>query len=180
MLLVSWASFSGPSWPGELPTQLFDVVIETNESIESLDAYRINFTSSDTSEGYAFSAAPVLNPVVLASLDIDGDGQARALTDGLLLIRRLFQFSGDSLVAGAVASDALYQTPEEIAERIDAFSEGFDVDADGETRALTDGLLVIRRLFQFSGSSLTAGAVAGDAARSDPDEIADYIDSLSP
>ena len=102
------------------------------------------------------------------------------MTDGLLLIRRLFQFSGDSLVAGAVASDALYQTPEEIAERIDAFSEGFDVDADGETRALTDGLLVIRRLFQFSGSSLTAGAVAGDAARSDPDEIADYIDSLSP
>ena len=177
--LVSWASLN-PSWPGELPTQLFDVVIETNESIESLDAYRINFTSSDTSEGYAFSAAPVLNPVVLASLDIDGDGQARALTDGLLLIRRLFQFSGDSLVAGAVASDALYQTPEEIAERIDAFSEGFDVDADGETRALTDGLLVIRRLFQFSGSSLTAGAVAGGATRSDADEIADYIDSLSP
>ena len=59
LALVSWASLI--SRAGELPKQLFDVVIETNESIESLNAYRINFTSSATQEGYAFSAAPVLN-----------------------------------------------------------------------------------------------------------------------
>ena len=160
--------------------QLFDVVIETNESIESLDAYRINFTSSGTQEGYAFSAAPVLNPVVLASLDIDGDGEAKALTDGLLVIRRLFGFSGTSLASGAVSGSAVYATPDEVAERIDAFSEGLDVDGDGQTKALTDGLLIIRRLFGFSGGSLTAGAVGTEATRSDPDDIRDYIDSLSP
>ena len=32
-----------------------------------------------------------------SQLDIDGDGESKPLTDGLLLIRYLFGFSGDSL-----------------------------------------------------------------------------------
>jgi hypothetical protein len=58
--------------------------------------------------------------------------------------------------------------------------DGYDVDGDGELRALTDGLLIIRRLFGFEGSALTAGALGSNATRTDPDEIKDYIDSLSP
>ena len=46
--------------------------------------------------------------------DIDGDGQSKALTDGLLLIRYLFGFSGDSLTAGAIGLDAERTTAEEI------------------------------------------------------------------
>ena len=42
--------------------------------------------------------------------------------------------------------NAIYASPEAIAERIDAFSEGFDVDANGETKALTDGLMIIRQI----------------------------------
>ena len=179
-ILISWASFSGPAWPGELPTALFDVVIESRQEIEALSSYAIRFSNAGSSEGYALSAPSVYNPVVLASLDIDGDGEAKALTDGLLVIRRLFGFSGTSLAAGAVSGSAVYSTPEEIAERIDAFSEGLDVDGDGQTKALTDGLLIIRRLFGFSGDSLTAGAVGTAATRSDPDDIRDYIDSLRP
>ena len=37
-----------------------------------------------------------------SQLDIDGDGESKPLTDGLLLIRYLFGFSGDSLVSGAI------------------------------------------------------------------------------
>ena len=36
----------------------------------------------------------------------------------------------------------------------------FDIDDDGELDALTDGLLILRHLFGFSGSTLTEGAVA--------------------
>ena len=36
----------------------------------------------------------------------------------------------------------------------------FDIDDDGELDALTDGLLILRYLFGFSGSTLTEGAVA--------------------
>ena len=39
----------------------------------------------------------------------------------------------------------------------------FDVDENLEAQPLTDGLLVIRHLFGFSGDSLTSGAVSGAA-----------------
>ena len=44
----------------------------------------------------------------------DGNGKAEALTDGLLVIRYLFGFRGESLTAGAVASDAQRRAPEDI------------------------------------------------------------------
>ena len=40
---------------------------------------------------------------------------------------------------------------------------------------LTDGLLVIRHLFGFSGDSLTSGAVSGGANRDSSDAIATYL-----
>ncbi len=179
-ILVAWISFSGPTWPGELDLILFDVVLSTTAEIAELKEYPIRFSVSDTPTGYNLSAPSIYNPVVLASLDIDGDGEAKALTDGLMIIRRLFGFSGNSLSAGAVAADATYTTSAELASRIDAITTGLDVDGDGETKALTDGLMIIRRLFGFSGSSLTAGALSATATRTQSAEIAEYIDSLVP
>ena len=179
-ILVAWVSFSGPTWPGELGQVLFDVVLSTTSEIAELEEYPIRFSVSDTPTGYNLSAPSIYNPVVLASLDIDGDGEAKALTDGLMIIRRLFGFSGNSLSAGAVAASATYTTSAELAARIDAFATGLDIDGDGETKALTDGLMIIRRLFGFSGSSLIAGAVSATATRTESADIAAYIDSLVP
>ena len=50
-----------------------------------------------------------------------------------------------------------------------------DVDDDGKTEALTDGLLVIRYLFGFSGESLVAGAVSNNASRSTAADIEAYL-----
>jgi len=46
--------------------------------------------------------------------DIDGDGESKPLTDGLLLIRYLFGFSGDSLISGAIGSGATRDTAEAV------------------------------------------------------------------
>ena len=51
----------------------------------------------------------------------------------------------------------------------------FDIDGDGTKDALTDGLLVLRHLFGFSGTTLTEGAIAGDATRSTVSEIESYL-----
>ena len=48
----------------------------------------------------------------------------------------------------------------------------FDVDENLEAQPLTDGLLVIRHLFGFSGDSLTSGAVSGEASRGSSEAIA--------
>jgi len=48
------------------------------------------------------------------ALDIDGNGEVKPLTDGLLLLRYLFGFKGDSLINNAVANNATRQTATEI------------------------------------------------------------------
>ena len=51
----------------------------------------------------------------------------------------------------------------------------FDVDESLQAQPLTDGLLVIRHLFGFSGDSLTSGAVSGEAGRDSSEAIAGYL-----
>jgi hypothetical protein len=53
-----------------------------------------------------------------------------------------------------------------------------DIDANGAVAALTDGLLLLRRMFGFSGLSLTTGATAANCTRCDPVAVAAYIDGL--
>lgn len=47
-------------------------------------------------------------------LDIDGHSESKPLTGDLLLIRYLFGFSGDSLISGAIGSDATRDTADAI------------------------------------------------------------------
>jgi hypothetical protein len=51
-------------------------------------------------------------------LDIDGNGQADASTDGLLIIRYLFGLRGASLIAGAVGPNAIRATAATIETQI--------------------------------------------------------------
>ena len=93
------------------------------------------------------------------SFDVDGSSEAQPLTDGLLVIRYLFGFSGDSLTSGAVSGDANRGSSEAIAGYLTDANSELDIDADGESKPLTDGLLLIRYLFGFSGDSLISGAI---------------------
>jgi hypothetical protein len=117
-----------------------------------------------------------------AALDIDQSGTIAPLTDGLLLLRHRFGFTGSSLVNGAVdvanctRCDAL-----DIDVFIDANEGVFDIDGDGASEALTDGLLVLRYLFGFRGTTLVGGAVdVGDCTRCNPAAIEPYIAALLP
>ena len=50
--------------------------------------------------------------------DVDGNGQADALTDGLILIRYLFGLRGPPLTAGALGPDAMRTDPASVAAYI--------------------------------------------------------------
>jgi hypothetical protein len=56
----------------------------------------------------------------LVEFDIDGNGAAEPLTDGLVLMRYLFGFEGEALIEGAVSADATRQSAEDIADYIQA------------------------------------------------------------
>ena len=114
------------------------------------------------------------------SFDVDESLQAQPLTDGLLVIRHLFGFSGDALTSGAVASDANRDASEVIASYLSEADSQLDIDGDGESKPLTDGLLLIRYLFGFSGDSLISGAIGNGAERDTAEEVEAYIKERAP
>ena len=114
------------------------------------------------------------------SFDVDGSSEAQPLTDGLLVIRYLFGFSGDSLTSGAVSGDANRGSSEAIAGYLTDANSELDIDADGESKPLTDGLLLIRYLFGFSGDSLISGAIGSGAERDTAEEVEAYIQERVP
>ena len=105
---------------------------------------------------------------------------AQPLTDGLLIIRHLFGFSGDSLTSGAVSGGASRDSSEAIASYLTDADSQLDIDGDGESKPLTDGLLLIRYLFGFSGDSLISGAIGSGATRDTAEEVEAYIKERVP
>ena len=85
------------------------------------------------------------------SFDVDERLKAQPLTDGLLVMCHLFGFSGDSLTSGAVSSGASRDASDAVASYLSDADSQLDIDGDGESKPLTDGLLLIRYLFGLSG-----------------------------
>ena len=112
-------------------------------------------------------------------LDINGDAFAAPLTDGIMVLRWLFGFRGDALVAGALG-DCSRCDAADIEAYLTAIEGQLDIDGSGDLAALTDGLLVLRHLFGFTGAALVNGAVdLDDCVRCEADDIADWIAALS-
>jgi len=114
------------------------------------------------------------------SFDVDKNLEAQPLTDGLLVIRHLFGFSGDSLISGAVSSGAGRDGSDAISSYLTDADTQLDIDGDGESKPLTDGLLLIRYLFGFSGDSLISGAIGSGAERDTSEEVEAYIQERVP
>ncbi|MDA8535278.1 thrombospondin type 3 repeat-containing protein [Pseudomonadales bacterium] len=114
------------------------------------------------------------------SFDVDENLEAQPLTDGLLVIRHLFGFSGDSLTSGAVSGGSSRDASDAIASYLTDADSQLDIDGDGESKPLTDGLLLIRYLFGFSGDSLISGAIGSGAERDTADEVEAYIEERVP
>ena len=114
------------------------------------------------------------------SLDIDGNGQYDALTDGLLLLRVMFGLNEGALISGAVASDAAYTSSSEIVSRIEMLGDLVDIDGNGRVDALTDGLIILRYLFGLRGDVLINGVIASDATITSADGVSAKMESLMP
>ena len=109
-----------------------------------------------------------------STLDIDGDGSENALSDGILIIRGLLGFSGPALVEG-IGPFGADPDPVDAAARIEVMRAALDIDGDGRSDALSDGILLIRYLFGFEGAALVEGALSLGATRTTPEAIAAYI-----
>ena len=115
----------------------------------------------------------------LGYLDIDGNGQTDALTDGLLILRYMFGLTGNALVTSAISTDASYTVHEDIHRRILDVGLDLDVDNNGEVDALTDGLIILRYLFGLRGEVLIDGVISANAERLDVVDVETYLIDLT-
>jgi hypothetical protein len=108
------------------------------------------------------------------SWDMDSNGNIDALTDGLLLLRYTFGLRGNDLASGAVSTDSPL-SPSAVETRIESMLPIADIDGSGEIDALTDGLIILRYLFDIKDESLISGVVADNANRSSLLEISQHL-----
>ncbi len=119
------------------------------------------------------------NQGAACGLDVDVDGNAGALTDGLLMLRYLKGARGTDLVAGLLNPPASLRTDpavlETVIERMIA-AKRLDFDGDGVTGASTDGLVLLRALLGFTETAVTDNALGtGTLARPDWTAIRAYL-----
>ena len=114
------------------------------------------------------------------TLDIDGNGEADGLTDGILALRHLFEFDATKLTSGAVGQGASRGEAAQVTSFLNEAGDALDVDGNGSTEPLTDGILLTRFLFGFEGQTLTQGAVGEGATRSSPEAVASHLEQFRP
>jgi hypothetical protein len=142
-------------------------------------AFVVAWTSQLQDDG-SFSGVFGQRLALLAELDADGNGLIEPLTDGLLVLRFLFGFTGGALDSNAVGDGCTRCDAAAIASYLNALGLILDIDANEDPDALTDGLLVLRFLFGFTGSTLIDDAVAVDCDRCDAaTEIEPYLEGLT-
>ncbi|HAY45917.1 MAG TPA: hypothetical protein DCY55_06485 [Gammaproteobacteria bacterium] len=113
------------------------------------------------------------------TLDVDQDGESQPTTDGQLVLRHLFGFSGAPLASGAIGLEAQLKTASEVSSYLQTNQTSLDVDGDGEALPLTDGLLIYRYLSGASGEALIKGAVGPDASLKSADQIEASLGKIS-
>ena len=145
------------------------------ESAMEIDYVRV-YQSGDLVWSDEFNAEPGDDQL---SWDIDGDGAADALTDGLLFLRSVFELSGDSLFNNAISLESVLSN-EQIKQKISDLHQIADIDGNGKVDALTDALILFRYLFDIKGEGLKNDAIAIDATRKNVGEIESYIESHMP
>ena len=176
---IAWSS-AGGNWPNQtLPSKLFDINFLPSNNFTVGSSTIINFSVSSLASGYEFKQQPSLLTLSDLNLDIDGNNNADALTDGLLVIRYLFGFRGNTLISNVVDSNATRVSITDIENYLSRLqsSNVSDIDGNNNSDALTDGLLIIRYLFGFRNDTLTSSATATDANRGGS-EIEGYLDSI--
>jgi acetyltransferase-like isoleucine patch superfamily enzyme len=176
-----WASLFG-NWPNvELPTVLMNIAFDVFDNIDTdaIAETNINFSKTAFTVGYEFEAENYNLELKTASWDFDGNGHADALTDGLMMLRYCFGLRGDSVTTSAMAIDSPMNSEQVVAE-IESALDMADIDDDGEVRALTDGLILLRYLFDLRGDQLTAATVSLTANRSANEAIEAYIEAYMP
>ncbi len=154
------------------------------QASDNNNQYRATFTNGS---GNVNTLAATLSTNYGPLLNIDNSATTPydAATDGVLLLRYLLGYRDAALIADARGTGASLRDAMQIAAHINANLAAFDVDGDGQTLALTDGVMILRRLLNPTASPTDNAATAAitanakNSARSN-ENVVRAIDQLKP
>jgi hypothetical protein len=141
----------------------------------------VSFRPALTDTGYFEAALNVgdLKAVIAGhtcQLDLDRDS-ARLIqpaVEGLLYLRYLLGFRGTALVAG-IPFPGTPLTATQAESRIDRQLSELDVDGDGETLAMRDGMILIRTMLGLKADAVTEGTANLAGTRNNWNAIQNYL-----
>ncbi len=120
---------------------------------------------------------------VRPTLDIDGDSQYLAETDGLLIARHIGGLTGATLAANAIAgaNGAKRTAQSDVSAYLTYLGNSLDVNQSGVVDT-TDRVLILRWLFGFRGEALVTGFAIppGSTAEQYADTIRNQLEQLTP
>ncbi len=177
---VAWLNFGGAAWPNTaLPANLYKANFTASSTYTGTN---VNFSSNNASPGYSFSpTSAVLTLAPPVSLDADGNNGSQGATDGVLIARHLFGFTGTTLTNGAIGTGATRTTATDIQTYLEnGRTTMLDADGNGVAQGATDGVLIARYLFGFTGTTLTNGVIGTGATRTTATQIQQFLSSYLP
>jgi len=108
-------------------------------------------------------------------LDLDGNGEIDALTDGVMLIRIMSGLTGDAVTNNAIGKNAQRTTWAQIQPFVTLST--LDIDGNGAVDPLTDGLMILRASFGMTGDAVTMNALGASPSRGTWAAIRGYLNS---
>jgi hypothetical protein len=165
-----------PRWDDD---DLHTLVQIPGDAFEAVDVSALQIAADSGAAVQPAPPPPLPAAPAGATFDIDGNGQYDALTDGVLIVRYLLGLRGSSLTAGAIGASP-GRSPADIEQYLGTLGAALDVDDNHVADALTDGLVILRRLFGLAGQPLVRAAIGINATRTTPDAISAWIDGFMP
>jgi len=138
-----------------------------NEDTDINKQSTIHFSEFRVAENHKFYSSSMSIKTTLFNLDVDGNGIVDALSDGLILIKFLNELTED-ISTSIDTKNGTRLSENEIRSYVESgtteiSNNGFiklDIDCNSKVEALTDGLLILRFLFNITaGNSLINNAV---------------------
>ncbi|MBC6481357.1 MAG: cadherin-like domain-containing protein [Hormoscilla sp. GM7CHS1pb] len=182
-ILQAWVDEDG-NWPNNSNPTLYTANFT---ALPGFEGTQINFSanpdnlpanSNFVSSSIALTS-PAPSPASSPTLDIDGNGAIDALTDGLVAIRYLFGFRGETLTKDVVGEGATSDTSEIVTYLDEVGDMMLDIDGNGTAGALTDDILFLRHALGFSDQALIQGAISEGATRTTATAINEHMQSFS-
>ena len=125
------------------------------------------------------SATFALSTIGNRILDIDASAAYLPESDGILILRYILGMRGTALTGGVVGAGAGRTSDPQMSAYLLDILPLLDVDGNGKVDALTDGVMIMRKLLGQTGAAITANALGTGATRNTSD-IEAYIQTLKP